>query len=114
MHKCFYLSAFYDPLKGKKAINDLNRLLSEIGISFRVNIVNKNTKELNIYINEERLQNATNKAKVGRKPIPDFDFDQIIRWQNEGIKNTEIIERLGVSKALFYKRMKEYKNKNRP
>ena len=49
------------------------------------------------------------KSKAGRPPGHDFDFAKVEQLKAEGKTNKQIYTELGVSKALFYLRMKEYK-----
>lgn len=48
--------------------------------------------------------------KAGRPKGYDFDYAKVEQMKADGKTNKEIYEELGVSKALYYLRMKEYKN----
>ena len=66
--------------------------------------VNKNDI-LKICSYEEKL-----KSKAGRPVKHDFDYSKVEQMKADGKTNKEIYTELGISKALFYLRMKEYKN----
>lgn len=111
--KFFYLRNNYDESKGQKTIDDLNSILSGAGVSFDVQ-ADKTGKRLIIEIDEEILKSVKEKnARVGRPIEKEINFTWVNQMQEKGLTNKEIYERLGVSKALFYKRLKEYKNINR-
>ena len=111
--KFFYLRNNYDESKGQKTIDDLNDILSGAGVSFSVQ-VDKTGKRLIIDVDEEKLTSVKEKnARVGRPIEKEINFAWVNLMQEKGLTNKEIYERLGVSKALFYKRLKEYKNINR-
>lgn len=98
--------------KGEKTLKSLNQLLEDIGINFDV-LEGNYDKKLIININEEILRAFKEKnAKVGRPVEHEINFKAVERMQAEGMTNKQIYEQLGVSKALFYKRLAEYKNNN--
>lgn len=109
MRKGFYLPKGYDPQKGQGTIDDLNDLLNDIGVSFNVS-KNNNGQILNIFIDEKRLKMVTDN-KAGRPVKYDFDIEKIKQMKKDGKTNKQIYEELGMSKALFYLRLKECKNK---
>lgn len=43
------------------------------------------------------------------KNLGKIDFDAIERMQAEGMTNKQICEQLGIAKATFYLKMKEYR-----
>lgn len=49
-----------------------------------------------------------NDGKLGRH-LKKIDFDAIERMQAEGMTNKQICEQLGIAKATFYLKMKEYR-----
>lgn len=49
---------------------------------------------------------------MGRPVEHEIDFKAVERMQAEGMTNKQIYEKLDISKALFYKRLAEYKNNN--
>lgn len=113
--KYFYLQRNYDLKKGQRTIRDLNQILKDFGVNF--NVVEENiSKKLLIEIDEEKLKSVKekkeNNAKVGRPVEHRIDFKAVERMQAEGMTNKQIYEKLDVSKALFYKRLAEYKNNN--
>lgn len=111
--KFFYLRNNYVEEKGQKTIDDLNSMLSGAGVSFNVQ-ADKTGKRLIIEIDEEILKSVKEKnARVGRPVEKEINFAWVNQMQEKGFTNKEIYERLGVSKALFYKRLKEYKYINR-
>lgn len=90
----------------------MNQLLEGVGINFDV-LEGNYDKKLIININEEILRVFKEKnAKVGRPVEHEIDFKAVERMQAEGMTNKQIYERLDISKALFYKRLAEYKNNN--
>ena len=60
--------------------------------------------KLNILVYEEKL-----KSKAGRPVGHDFDYFKVEQMKADGMTNKEIYTELGISKALYYLRMKEYK-----
>lgn len=62
-----------------------------------------------IKVDEEQFKKVIT-CKSGRPIKHDIDFKKICRWKNEGRTNKEIYTELGISKSLFYLKMKEYKN----
>lgn len=113
--KYFYLQRNYDLKKGQRTIRDLNQRLKDFGVNF--NVVEENiSKKLLIEIDEEKLKSVKekkeNNAKVGRPVEHRIDFKVVEQMQEKGMTNKQIYEQLNVSKALFYKRLAEYKNNN--
>lgn len=106
--KSFYLPKSYNPEKGQGAIDDLNNLLNRIGVSFNVS-KNNNGQKLSICVDEKKLKNATS-YKAGRPVEHKIDFSQIEHMKLSGKTNKQIYTELGMSKSLFYLKMKEYKN----
>ena len=88
-----------DRKKANKIVADLNQLLKG-KVDFSIDKEDK----LNILVYEEKL-----KSKAGRPPGHDFDYSKVQQMKADGKTNKEIYTELGVSKALFYLRMKEYK-----
>lgn len=110
MLKSFYLPRSYNPQKGKGAINDLNNLLNDVGVSFSVS-KKDNGQKLFISVDEDKLEKIK-KSEGGRPVIHRFDFEEVQRMKEDGMTNKQIYEALGMSKALFYLRMKEHKGKS--
>lgn len=106
--KGFYLPRSYDPKKGQGAIDDLNRLLKDTGVSFNVS-KNNNGQKLMIYVDEEKVKNAKS-VKVGRPVEHEFNYSDIEQMRLSGKTNKQIYSELGMSKSLFYLKMKKYKN----
>ena len=88
-----------DRKKVEKIVEDLNHLLDG-KVQFSIDKEGK----LNILVYEEKL-----KSKAGRPTGHDFDYSKVEQMKADGKSNKEIYTELGVSKALFYLRMKEYK-----
>lgn len=88
-----------DRKKAEKIVKDLNHLLDG-KVQFSIDKEGK----LNILVYEEKL-----KSKAGRPVGHDFDYSKVEQMKADGKSNKEIYTELGVSKALFYLRMKEYK-----
>lgn len=105
--KNFYLASNFDLTKGKPAIDDLNKLLSNVGIKFNVATVGSG-KKLFITVDEKKLQSATYKG--GRPVEHNINFSEIEQMRTDGMTNRQIYEKLGISKSLFYLKMREYKN----
>lgn len=109
IRKFFLLPNSLDYSKGRKATNDLNRLLECVGVQFDLEQIEKGYK-LNIEVNEDKLK-ATTTSKAGRPVEHEIDFVKVQQLKADGKTNKEIYEALGISKSLFYMKMKEYKNK---
>ena len=88
-----------DRKKAEKIVKDLNKILND-KVHFSIDEKGK----LNILVYEEKL-----KSKAGRPTGHDFDYYKVEQMKADGKSNKEIYTELGVSKALFYLRMKEYK-----
>lgn len=85
--------------KANEIVEDLNHLLND-KVHFSIDEKGK----LNILVYEEKL-----KSKAGRPTGHDFDYSKVEQMKADGMTNKEIYEALGISKALYYLRMKEYK-----
>lgn len=109
MRKSFYLAENYNVQKGFRTIKDLNALLNQVGINFHVE--SGKNKKLMIDVDEDLLKHFSGK-KTGRPVKYHFDYEQIQKMQKEGMSNTEIYKELGISKSLFYQRLREYKKNN--
>lgn len=107
--KSFYLPRSYNSEKGQGAIDDLNGLLKDVGVSFNVS-KNNNGQKLFISVNEQKLKDATAHHKAGRPVEHKIDFSEIERMRSSGKTNKQIYTELGISKSLFYLKMKGYKN----
>lgn len=108
IRKNFYLASNYNPEKGKNAINDLNSLLDSVGVSFSVSVIGSG-KKLFIEVDEKKLKAATD-SKGGRPVEHSIDFSEVEKMKADGMTNKDIYTKLGISKSLFYLKMKEYKN----
>ena len=91
--------------KAEKIVKDLNNILND-KVCFSIDADCK----LNILVYEENLKKS--KPKAGRPVLHYFDFEKVEQMKAAGKTNKEIYTELGISKALFYLRMKEYKNNN--
>ena len=112
MKKYFNLPKGYDLERGKKITDSLNELLNSAGVSFWISKSSTGQKRLNISINEKRLQSLTApKARSGRPQEHEIDFDLVQQMRRSGKSNREIYTEMGISRSLFYLRMKEYRNK---
>lgn len=107
MHKYFYLARSYDMQKGQPAIDDLNRLLSGIGVIFSISETNKG-KQLDITVDEDKLRKLT-AQKSGRPKKYDIDYQAIQERKMAGETDKQIYTSLGMSRSLYYLRMREYK-----
>ena len=102
IRKSLQLSYKYLQYNGDKAneiVEDLNQLLNG-KVQFSIDEKGK----LNILVYEEKL-----KSKAGRPVGHDFDYSKVEQMKADGMTNKQIYTELGVSKALYYLRMKEYK-----
>ena len=90
----------YNGDKANKIVEDLNHLLND-----KVHFSIDENGKLNILVYEEKL-----KSKAGRPVGHDFDYSKVEQMKADGKTNKEIYTELGMSKALYYLRMKEYKN----
>ncbi len=107
--KSFYLPRSYNSEKGQGAIDDLNRLLKDVGVSFNVS-KNNNGQKLFISVDEQKLKEVTKHHKAGRPVEYKIDFSEIEQMKLSGKTNKQIYTELGISKSLFYLKIKEYKN----
>ena len=73
-------------------------------VQFSIDKDNENKDIISILVYEEKL-----KSKAGRPTGHDFDYAKVEQMKADGMTNKEIYEALGISKALYYLRMKEYK-----
>lgn len=117
MRKYFILQRGYDKSKGQRTLDDLNRMLSNVGVSFDVHSEDSEsfgtTKKLYVNIDEHKLRAAT-ESKAGRPQKYEFNFKEIEKMKADGMSNKDIYTSLGMSKSLFYIRMKECKNNIKP
>lgn len=88
-----------DRKKAEKIVKDLNHILND-----KVHFSIDEKCKLNILVYEEKL-----KSKAGRPVGHDFDYSKVEQMKADGKTNKEIYTELGISKALYYLRMKEYK-----
>lgn len=109
--KNFYLASTFDVAKGRPAIDDLNRMLECVGVNFSIREIKAGHKKLFIEVNEDKLRTATN-TKAGRPIEHKIDFEKVQQLKADGKTNKEIYTELGISKSLFYLKMREYKNNN--
>lgn len=86
-----------------KIIDDLNNVLKD-KVNFSLDKDRNGNDLVNILVYEEKL-----KSKAGRPAGHDFDYSKVEQMKADGKTNKEIYTELGVSKALYYLRMKEYK-----
>lgn len=89
----------YNGDKANEIVEDLNQLLNG-KVQFSIDEKGK----LDILVYEEKL-----KSKAGRPVGHDFDYSKVEQMKADGMTNKEIYTELGISKALYYLRMKEYK-----
>ena len=92
----------------ENGISNLNSLLDSVGISFDVSVEEK-SKKLFIEVDEKKLKAATD-SKGGRPVEHSIDFSEVEKMKADGMTNKDIYTKLGISKSLFYLKMKEYKN----
>ena len=65
-------------------------------------------RHLFITVDEKKLQSATYKG--GRPVEHNIDFSEVEKMKADGMTNKDIYSKFGISKSLFYLKMKEYKN----
>ena len=109
--KNFYLASNFDVAKGQPAIDDLNSMLECVGVNFSIREIKAGHKKLFIEVNEDKLRTATN-TKAGRPIEHEIDFEKVQQLKADGKTNKEIYTEFGISKSLFYLKMREYKNNN--
>lgn len=107
--KNFYLASTFDVAKGQPAIDDLNSMLECVGVNFSIREIKTGHKKLFIEVNEDKLRTAIN-TKAGRPIEHEIDFAKVEQMKADGKTNKEIYTELGISKSLFYLKMREYKN----
>ena len=93
--------------KANEAREILNRLLGG-KVQFVFEKDDYNNDILSILVYDEK-----SKSKAGRPVEHYFDYSKVEQMKASGMTNKQIYTELGISKALFYLRMKEYKNNNR-
>ena len=99
IRKSLPISKEFSKKKAEKIVTDLNQLLNG-KVQFSIDENNK----LDILVYEEKL-----KSKAGRPVGHDFDYSKVEQMKANGMTNKQIYTELVVSKALYYLRMKEYK-----
>ena len=109
--KNFYLASTFDVVKGQPAIDDLNNMLECVGVNFSIREIKTGHKKIFIEVDEDKLRTATN-TKAGRPIEHEIDFEKVQQLKADGKTNKEIYTELGISKSLFYLKMREYKNNN--
>lgn len=107
MLKSFYLPKSYNIKKGERTIKELNDLLKCVGVNFSVS-KKENGLSLVVAIDEKKLKKVTAPKQTGRPKGYDFDLERVQQLKAEGKMNKEIYKELGMSKSLFYLRMKEH------
>ena len=107
--KNFYLASNFDVAKGQPAIDDLNNMLECVGVNFSIREIKTGHKKIFIEVDEDKLRTATN-TKAGRPIEHEIDFAKVEQMKADGKTNKEIYTELGISKSLFYLKMREYKN----
>lgn len=107
MQKYIWIADKWDD-KQANAINLLNRMLKDVGVTFSVEPPTGTHRQLVVTIDEDTLDKATKKSS-GR-PQREFDYQKVLELKEKGLPNTQIAQELGISISLFYLRMREYKN----
>lgn len=90
--------------KQKAVVKQLNDVIGDV-VRFKIFQDKDEKYKLSITVYEENL-----KAKSGRPQEHKLDFQLINAMKKSGKTNKEIYEKLGISRSLFYLRMREYKN----
>lgn len=109
MQKYIWIADKWDD-KQANAINPLNRMLKDVGVTFSVEPPTGTHRQLVVTIDEDTLDKATKKSS-GR-PQREFDYQKVLELKEKGYTNKQIADELGISISLFYLRMKDYKNNN--
>ena len=89
--------------KANEILDNLNQLLDG-KVQFDFDKDRWDNDIISILVYEENL-----KSKAGRPVGHDFDYSKVQQLKADGMTNKQIYTELGVSKALYYLRMKEYK-----
>lgn len=90
-------------------LDTVNAALKDLGLNLNITTDRNNRKRLIIDFNKEILTPINgNDGKLGRH-LKKIDFDAIERMQAEGMTNKQICEQLGIAKATFYLKIKEYR-----
>lgn len=84
-------------------VKELTKVLNG-KVQFAIDKDKENNDIVSILVYEENL-----KSKAGRPAGYEFDYQQVKQMQDAGMTNKQIYTELGMSKSLFYLRMKEYK-----
>ena len=84
-------------------VKQLNNLLKD-KVQFSIKKDKNGNDILPVTVFEEKL-----KSHAGRPKGHTFDYARVEQMKAEGKTNKEIYTELGVSRALYYLRMKEYK-----
>lgn len=111
IRKYFILANNWDIKKGSPAFDDLNQLLKCVGVSFRVVKMKNGYYQVLVDVDENTLRSATT-SKAGRPVEHEIDYNTILKMQAAGETNKAIYTKLGMSKSLFYMKMREFKNNN--
>ena len=86
----------------KAVVKQLNDL---VGDTIRFAFTKDNKLSVTVY--EEKL-----KVKAGRPVTKNLPLAEVEQMKADGKTNKEIYTELGISKSLFYLKMREYKNNN--
>lgn len=113
----FVLSEYHnDKARKKKTLDDikeLNELLNEIGVQINFNSSeDSNIPILSIQIKKDTYYKKITRNAGRRKNIDfskDYTYGDIWNWRKEGIKEKEILKRLGCTHATYARRLKEAK-----
>lgn len=87
----------------------LNAELKNLGLNLDIIIDRNNRKRLIIDFDKNLLTAINGNDGILGRHRKQVDFDAIERMQAEGMTNKQICEQLGIAKATFYLKMKEYR-----
>jgi hypothetical protein len=96
-----------------KDVKELNSELNKIGVHIDFFDLFEGIDYLTISIDEQRLHDAIKPVKpskpMGRPRQYNFDFELVKQMRSQGMTFKQIYTKLGMSKALFYMHLKEYR-----
>lgn len=113
LFKLDYKTSTEEKQRVREDVEDLNRLLSKFGIKAEYNSM----QQLFIYADQDLINKATNR-NAGRKKDRTLPFSYNINpkikdvfQMQQTMTNAEIIEKIGCSRATFYRALKSAKER---
>lgn len=97
---------------GKQQAAELTEMLKFCGVSVKIEKAPDDSQSLVIKINYDNLMKVK-KRGAGRRPAANahgYKVSDVLNWQKQGLSLDEILEKLEMKQATYYRRLKEYKD----